>query len=151
MTQPIDLPKDPADTLTSLFQKRQVDYVPDPLVLRVADLFIGGKEFVQNLRPNSDIGLGAEDRITPARVWATIEKNIDGLRNSTADRSERNVLLAGRSRCDKEDLQSLADANGLLGRRFSRVSGSKRTNDLVDKTNGRAGRILRSSQGVQPE
>jgi hypothetical protein len=79
MTQPTNVPADPADALASLFQQEQVDYVPDPLVLRAADLFIGGKEFVQRICPNPDIGLGADDPITPARVWATIDKNIDGL------------------------------------------------------------------------
>jgi hypothetical protein len=70
---------DPADRLTAMFQQAGVDYVPDPMVLRAADLFIGGKAFVRKIHSNPDLGLGEGTKIEEARVWATIEKNIDGL------------------------------------------------------------------------
>jgi hypothetical protein len=73
------VPADSADRLAAMFQQAQVDYVPDPMVLRAADLFIGGKAFVPKIHPNPDIGLGEGAKITQAGVWATIDKNIDGL------------------------------------------------------------------------
>ena len=73
------VPADPADQLAAMFQQAQVDYVPDPMVLRAADLFIGGKAFVPKIRRTSDIGLGEVAKIKEDRVWATIEKNIDGV------------------------------------------------------------------------
>ena len=76
MTRPL---ADPADLLVPLFQDAKVDYVPDPMVLRAADLFIGGREFVREIWPNSDNGLDNGAEVTKDRVWATIEKNIDGL------------------------------------------------------------------------
>ena len=78
MTEPTAIaPADPADRLARMFHEAQVDYVPDPMVLRAADLFIGGKNFVPKIY--SDIGLDGGAKITKDRVWATIDKNIDGL------------------------------------------------------------------------
>jgi hypothetical protein len=70
---------DPTASLVQEFERAQVDYVPDPLVLRVADLFIGGTAFVPNIHPNPDIGLDMHAKITPSKVWETIDKNVDGL------------------------------------------------------------------------
>jgi len=78
MTEPTNRqPPDPTQDLVQMFRDAQVDYVPDPLVLRAADLFIGGKEFASKIYPNPDIGL--EMKAEPDRVWETIDKNIDGL------------------------------------------------------------------------
>jgi hypothetical protein len=76
MTQPA---ADPADLLVPMFRDAKVDYVPDPMVLRAADLFIGGKDFVKQIWPNPDIGLDAGAQVTTDKVWSTIDKNIDGL------------------------------------------------------------------------
>ncbi len=76
MTEPI---ADPADLLVPMFQDAMVDYVPDPMVLRAADLFIGGKDFVKKIYPDSDNGIRNGAEVTKEKVWATIDKNIDGL------------------------------------------------------------------------
>jgi hypothetical protein len=49
------------------FTACDLDVVPDPMVMRIADLFIGGKTFA------------TQSRLDPARVWNAIERNADSL------------------------------------------------------------------------
>jgi hypothetical protein len=49
------------------FATAGLDVIPDPMVTRVADLFIGGKSF------SKQAGLD------PSKVWEAIQRNIDGL------------------------------------------------------------------------
>jgi hypothetical protein len=49
------------------FEQNKIDYVPDPMVLRVGDLFIGGKSGAKAFG------------LDPALTWHVIEKNVDAL------------------------------------------------------------------------
>jgi hypothetical protein len=49
------------------FKAKDLDVIPDPMVMRVADLFIGGKSFA------------ITSGLNPERVWRAIDKNLDGL------------------------------------------------------------------------
>jgi len=44
-----------------------LDIIPDPMVMRIADLFIGGKSF------------SAKANLDPDKVWEAIQRNVDGL------------------------------------------------------------------------
>jgi hypothetical protein len=50
-----------------MFADCNLDVVPDPMVMRVADLFIGGKPFA------------VQSKLDPDEVWSAIESNADGL------------------------------------------------------------------------
>jgi hypothetical protein len=49
------------------FAATHLDVIPDPMVMRIADLFIGGKSFAIN------------SRLDPDKVWKVIEENLDSL------------------------------------------------------------------------
>ncbi len=57
---------DPQDWAAA-FASCDLDVVPDPMVMRVADLFIGGRTFAE------------QSSLDPERVWKAIECNIDSL------------------------------------------------------------------------
>ncbi|HEY5604197.1 MAG TPA: hypothetical protein VIM41_13915 [Gammaproteobacteria bacterium] len=59
------------DTLAKLFADKQIDFVPDPMVLRAAELFLLGRSGVPNA------GMGQD--VDPESVWSVIDRNIDGL------------------------------------------------------------------------
>src|SRR5258708_7159351 len=51
----------------SIFEDANIDWVPDPMVLRAAELFSAGQELcVKNLKLDAEL------------TWKAIEKNIDG-------------------------------------------------------------------------
>jgi len=56
------------DDWHSKFSKAGIDFIPDPMILRAAELFILGKS------GSADADLGTADE-----VWSTIKKNIDGI------------------------------------------------------------------------
>ena len=60
-------PLDPGDFLAAEFAALGVDFVPDPMVMRIADLFIGGKSFAKT------------SGLKPEKVWAAIANNADSL------------------------------------------------------------------------
>jgi hypothetical protein len=62
----IDLPQT-ENFWRDTFAAEQIDFVPDPMVMRVADLFIGGKSFA------------VKAKLDPAKVWDTIAGNLDAL------------------------------------------------------------------------
>jgi hypothetical protein len=49
------------------FEAAGLDVIPDPMVMRVADLFIGGRSFA------------TKTNLDPDKVWEAIEQNVDGL------------------------------------------------------------------------
>jgi hypothetical protein len=55
-------------TWPGLFEAADLDYVPDPMVLRAAELFIGGR---QHCRQNQ--------QLDDEKAWPIIERNIDGI------------------------------------------------------------------------
>jgi hypothetical protein len=55
-------------TWPRIFQEADLDYVPDPMVLRAAELFIGGRQYCRQIQKLDD-----------SKVWPVIEKNIDGI------------------------------------------------------------------------
>jgi hypothetical protein len=57
------------DELRDTFEGKQVDYVPDPMVLRTAELFLLGRQGCMAQQGGHSEG----------EIWAVIEKNIDGL------------------------------------------------------------------------
>jgi hypothetical protein len=60
------LPESQDDWQTT-FSAEKLDFIPDPMVMRVADLFVGGKSFAQ------------DSQLEPSKVWDAIEHNLDGL------------------------------------------------------------------------
>jgi hypothetical protein len=62
----VPIPND-LDAWPQAFEQSQIDYIPDPMVLRVGDLFIGGKSGATTFR------------LDPASTWEAIVKNVDGL------------------------------------------------------------------------
>jgi hypothetical protein len=50
------------------FREVDLDYVPDPMVLRAAELFIGGRQYCRQTQ-----------RLDDEKVWPIIQKNIDGI------------------------------------------------------------------------
>lgn len=55
------------DAWLGVFAGERLDVIPDPMVMRIADLFIGGRSFA------------VQARLEPARVWEAIERNVDSL------------------------------------------------------------------------
>src|SRR5262245_51195160 len=49
------------------FARARLDVIPDPMVMRIADLFIGGPNFA------------AKANLDKGKVWKAIEQNVDGL------------------------------------------------------------------------
>jgi hypothetical protein len=49
------------------FEEAGLDYVPDPMVLRAAELFIGGRQYCRRLQLDDE------------KAWPVIERNIDGI------------------------------------------------------------------------
>src|SRR5690349_5895138 len=55
-------------TWPEIFDAAGVDYVPDPMVLRAAELFIGGRQYCIK-----------EQKLDDQKAWPVIESNIDGI------------------------------------------------------------------------
>ena len=51
-----------------IFGAAKIDYIPDPMVLRAAELFIGGKQYCTK-----------EQNLDAEKAWPVIENNIDGI------------------------------------------------------------------------
>lgn len=49
------------------FEAAGLDVIPDPMVMRIADLFIGGRSFA------------TKTHLDPDKVWEAIQRNVDGL------------------------------------------------------------------------
>jgi hypothetical protein len=49
------------------FEAAGLDVIPDPMVMRIADLFIGGRSFA------------TKTNLDPDKVWEAIQRNVDGL------------------------------------------------------------------------
>jgi hypothetical protein len=62
------IPGPDVSTWPIAFRAADLDYVPDPMVLRAAELFIGGRQYCRQVQKLDD-----------EKVWPIIEKNIDGI------------------------------------------------------------------------
>ena len=62
-----ELPTD-TDTWPKLFDEHGLDCIMDPMVLRVADFFIGGRDYCRRMAPEAT-----------SDPWPTIKSNLDGI------------------------------------------------------------------------
>ena len=70
MSSPIQnlTPGPDLSTWQTEFEEAGLDYVPDPMVLRAAELFIGGRQYCRH-----------QQKLDDEKVWPVIERNIDGI------------------------------------------------------------------------